>query len=288
MTLVFVPNNGDLTAARYAAAAQHLHGDREQWVAATLELIGLARVLRSRYPDYASFSQWLDRNSLPQIKRGDFKALMAFAQLPGSEAVALLDQARGRSWEWIWRFSPQRAAERGAPAAKPWKHPPPLIGERPRLRGGIPDVMREAEGEEPAAPPPAPPPVRERKAPILRGLTRAEVDPDFTGDAVDFAAKYGPVSLHTKGELEAARKAETLTKWLRTMVELERAGRAMIAALRTVELDTLAKWTGRKGDRFEAWVFTAEEVAQTLRAINGKRAGPPAPHIEGSPDGHHS
>ena len=114
--------------------------------------------------------------------------------------------------------------------AKPYLTNPGKIQQRPNAqyakRNRIPDVMRDDN---------SPPPKPERKGIVLKGLTREQVDPDFKGTPLEFTTIYGHVNLQTKQQINYHKQQELLMAWIGTVTEFERAGRAMLAALPSVD-----------------------------------------------------
>lgn len=91
----------------------------------------------------------------------------------------------------------------------------------------------------------------------LKGLTRKEVDPDYDGDDIAFAAKYGHVNLFTKEQIEANRQ-EQLVQGLCN-------GLKAAAQSLAIELPTPEAWQAwlakpRKKEKAAEWLEPIEKA----------------------------
>ena len=190
-----------------------------------------------------------------KINKDARSALLHFAQ----DLVAarkLLENTSRNSWELIWRESKGKLP--GRLRVLSTQNPrTSSVSRRTRRERRIPDVMQDK--------PPS------RPAPILKSLTREQVDPDFKGTALQFATKYGHVNLHTKEEIEHNKRQEALSAWLGAVSEFERCGRVMQKALEAVDPATLDEWMAKpaKTEKFRAWcksiLLACEVLAQKVR-----------------------
>jgi hypothetical protein len=237
----------DALAERYRAACNKAYQGREQWIEGTLELAAVLVEARNRYPDHRAFSAWVERNALPQINKNDRTALLGMGEDVAAARV-LLVTAKGSSVDWIWRNRPNRtlpSPRKGviSPGAR-------ASGHKQRQRAKrIPDVMRER-------------PVRPIVA--IKGLTREEVDPDFQGDAIAFAAEYGPVTLHTKAEIKENKRQDELQKWLGAAANAAKAADAFAALPRPAALDDWLEKPGKAAKK-SGWQDSFERAAEVLQ-----------------------
>lgn len=101
-----------------------------------------------------------------------------------------------------------------------------------------------------------------------KALTREQVDPDFKGNAIEYATEYGAVQLHTKAEIERNRQQDALQAWLGMMPDCVRSMQAMATALASVDPATLQEWKGKPGkakklqDWFNGIRFAYEAVGK--------------------------
>ena len=245
----------DVLAGRYRAAFDKIKAGREQWIEGTLELAAVIKEARRRLPADQDFSRWIERNDLRKINKDARGALLHFAADPIA-ARALLENTTRNSWEMIWRESKGKLPNRlRVPSAQNPRTS--SVFRRTRRERRIPDVMQDK-------PPPRP-------APILKSLTREQVDPDFKGTPLQFATKYGHVNLHTKEEIEHNKRQEALSVWLGAVSEFERTGRAALTALAAIDPATLDEWMAKpaKVEKFRAWcksiLLAHEALAQKVR-----------------------
>jgi hypothetical protein len=243
----FVPEDGsalDVLAVRYRAAFDKTKAGRAQWIEGTLELAVTVRDSRIDFPDHRAFSQWLERNGLQTISKDNRTALLWMAN--DQEAVRkLLEQTSLLSWDTIYRRHAKRTL-RVSPKGEQQAVRGRLSGSAQRKRAQrIPDVMRDDQ--------PPPPPVR--KAVILKGLTREQIDPDFKGTATEFATKHGHVNLHTKDQLEHHKRQETLSAWLGAMADHQRTARALLTAAAALDPAVVQEWRRKPGkaERLQVW-----------------------------------
>jgi hypothetical protein len=138
------------------------------------------------------------------------------------------------------------------PGASARTEPPP---SRQRRQRRTPDMPQE--------------PRPERKAVILKGLTREQVDPDFVGTPLEFATKYGHVNLQTKQQIEHHKGQEELMAWLGLVSDLDRAARALLAATAT-DSETLREWMSKpaKAEKLRTWFSNIERACESLRGLS--------------------
>jgi len=213
---------------RAANAQKRSEGAREEWIDATLELGEVVLQARRQYPDNNAFGGWLVRNGLRILSANEVMALMGFARDPEA-GRKLLQASRGWAWRTVWENKQTRERR---PLTETGKRPPAPHSRRSgsaraKRAQRIPDVMQDQ--------PPRPQPAAVR----IKGLTREEVDPDFKGNAIEFSAKYGPVNIHTKDELERSKRQDALQKWLGAATSL--------GALARPDPATLAEWAAKPG-----------------------------------------
>lgn len=241
-------NNDPLAERLRAALAKIGRGHkawmqgREQWVDGTLELAAVIADSRKQYPDHNTFSRWLERQGLAKMSKDDRAALLNIA---AADQVAMRQEllaSTSISWIMIWR-NHRLAAPSKRPSKGPLSRESHRSGSARRKRAArIPDVMRDDWVR----------PVRPVVA--IKGLTPKEVDPDYDGDYIKHTAKYGPVQLHTKAEIEESKRQEALQNWLGAIASHVRTAEALLAcALPDPEM--LAKWlkAPSKAAKMRAW-----------------------------------
>ena len=223
----------DPLAERYRAAFDQTDRTRKssevvraEWIEATLELAEVIVQATSRYPDTNTFSHWLARNDLPMTTPAERSALRGFARDPEA-ARKILQGSTSYAWRTIWEKRERRPPSetgRGPPAPHSRKS-----GRTRRQKSKrIPDVMQEPGWVRPVRP----------VVPI-RALTIDQVDADFKGTAVEAAAKYGPVMLHTKAQIEHNKRQEVLQKYV--------GAGLVFAKAETPDAVTLAEWAAKRG-----------------------------------------
>lgn len=248
----------DLLAERYRAAfdktvriQKQSEAVRAEWIEATLELAAVVLEARNRFPDHHAFHRWHERNGLRTLTEGERAALLGFARDPVT-ARKLLTESTSYKVRTIWENVPKGMQR--TPSGTEGGTPAPLsrrTGHAHRQRRQrIPDVMQER-------------PVR----PIvhLKPLTREQVDPDFEGNSVQFATKYGHVNLHTKAEIEHNKHQDVLQKWLGIVANAARAAEAVSGL---PDPETMIDWLQKPGKRarFDGWIYTLETVVARLKA----------------------
>jgi len=250
MAMVLISTPPDALAIRYRVAFEKTKTGREQWIEGTLELAVVMKDGHSQWSADQDFNRWIERNGLQKISSTDRSALNCFAR-DLVYARQLLEQSQSLSWQSIWRNRPERRLSG-------FRQPRPRPARRTiREQQRIPDVMRE------------PPP--ERRAVVLRALTREQVDPNFEGSHLDFVAQYGHVNMHTKEQIEENKRQEALTVWLGAESDYERAGRAMLTALAAVNPTTLEQWKAKpaKAEKLSSWCDSARLAYEALMKIKG-------------------
>jgi hypothetical protein len=247
MQPTLVPDGGtalDVLAVRYRAAFDKMEGGRAQWIEGTLELAVVVAEAKIEWPGNAAFSQWLYLHKLALLHPNDRAALVGFAQ-DLKAARVLLEKSNSISWRVIWENRPKRA--------------PTKIGKSPHhVKSGaekknrVPDVMRDET------------PMPQKRLSDY-GLTREQVDPDFKGTAVEFAAKYGPVNLHTKDQIEHNKRQEALMAWLGAVTDHARTAQALLLAT-AVDPATLQEWKGKAGkaEKLHTWLQTIQAACNAL------------------------
>jgi len=288
-TLVAVADGAsplDVLAARHRAAWDKTQHGRAEWIEGTLELAAVLAEERKLMPDHREFSRWLERNGLASISHQDRAALIGMA----SDLVAtreMLEKSTRSSWREIWQH--ERPATftgtgkgRPAPGKRKSKTERQLIEKVLNLhctRGFSYDetaaelgltkgqvagiVFRNGNTNNK---PPAPPPKRwEGPGLDSKSLTREQVDPDFKGDAVQFATKYGHVLLHTKAEIEENKRQEILRVWLAAVTDHQQSARALANA-QAPDPDTLRQWLTKPGkaERLQAWLVAIETAYHSI------------------------
>jgi len=247
---------------------------RGLWIEGTLELATVVVEKRTDFPDHQAFGRWLQQYRQEPITNGDRAALLGF----GRDLVAarkLLEQSTSFKWRTIWENVPKRTPSgigRGALYRR--------TGSNFRKRAAvIPTVMREdyVPGSVPrssnlsrrrrrgggSVEPP-----RERPLPILKGLTREQVDPDFVGTPQEFVAKYGLVNLQTKQEIEYHKRQEGLMTWLALVTDHAQSAHALLAV--TVDPVALREWMTKpmKAAKLQGWrnaIAAAHEMLLDLQ-----------------------
>ena len=270
MDLMIVPEDGtklDVLAMRYRAAFDRTEHGRKEWIEGTLELTIVIAEARKHLPDHREYNRWLERHGLRKFSKDDLTAFNGMAK-DLTAARTLLEQTNGSSLAWAWRHRPNK------PIVDPSErtHKGPLSrtsGSSKRKRAlRIPTVMQHADDELA--------PKREtdwkqpeRKAVVIRGLTREQVDPDFKGTSLEFATEYGHVNLHTKAEIEHNKRQERLSRWLGAMADFESGSRAVLATLEALDQETLREWRSKPGKaaKLQAWYKSIELACEKLRDI---------------------
>lgn len=285
----------DILAERYRAAsekvarglAQFKTGRKQSkegraiWIEGTLDLATVVAEKRIDLPDHVAFSRWCQRYCLDPISSADRSALYGFAR-DLSAARTMLEESKAATWRGVWEKKPKQAANAapsmdGRGRISRSQHDASGSSKRKRVTV-IPTVMRDdwepgsikaRVGDSPTKPKRhrqvhAPQP--ERKAVILKGLTREQVDPDFKGTPLEFTRKYGHVNLHTKAEIEETKRQEALMAWLGTVTDHERTGNAMLAAFAAVDLDALRQWMAKpaKAEKLRAWCNSVKAAYESL------------------------
>lgn len=255
--LAVIPT-ADVLAQRYTTAFIKLKAGRAQWIEGTLELVVVVAEARKKYPDHREYNRWIARNGLQDMSETDRSALSCFAR----DLVytrQLLEQSYSISWQQIWRTRPNRTPSESREGA--FSH---RSGSSQRKRAArIPTVMQEAN------------PRPERKAAILKSLTKEQVDPDFKGTHLEFVTQYGHVNLHTKEEIEHNKRQEALQARIGTISEHARTGQAMVAALATIDPASLREWMAKpaKAEKLRAWLNSVQLACENLRKIVPEKTG---------------
>jgi hypothetical protein len=125
----------------------------------------------------------------------------------------------------------------------------------------------------------------ERKAVTVRALSRQQVDPDFTGTDLEFATAYGHVPMHTKAELAAGKRHDTVTDWLAVVGDFARAARAVLA-VPPPDPAALAAWLAKpaKLAKMSMWSGTIKRAADAMHAAHDGLAPLPPPDPDPDPD----
>jgi len=264
--LVTVPQGGnmlDVLAERYRAAYDKMQGGRKQWIEGTLELAVVVAEARKKLPDHRSYSRWLQHHGLEHFHPNERMALVGFS----NDLIAarkLLEQTNSISWRVIWET---RANKRNLTLTKIDKGQNPRFRPRAEQSGSyrrrnrpIPTVMRDET--------PMPPPKPQKRLSEMF-LTPEQVDPNFKGTPLEFTTKYGHVLLHTKDQIEQTKRQEALSAWLGTVADLERTGRAMLAALAKVDPTTVAEWAGKpaKAEKLRGWCDSIQVACEAISKL---------------------
>jgi hypothetical protein len=288
-TLVAVPEGGttlDVLAMRYRAAFGRVQGGREQWIDGTLELAVVVAEVRGRMPDHREYNRWTTHYQLEQLHPAELAALAGIGNLEREKPHAgrkLLEKNSGLAIRTIWEKKREKPVVDPSEKGKgPLSHN--SGASKRKRRNVIPDVMREDHVPGTRSRPEPPPsrqrrqrstpdipqePRPERKAVILKGLTREQVDPDFVGTPLEFATKYGHVNLQTKQQIEHHKGQEELMAWLGLVSDLDRAARALLAATAT-DSETLREWMSKpaKAEKLRTWFSNIERACESLRGLS--------------------
>jgi hypothetical protein len=275
----------DVLAARHRVAWDRTQRGRQEWIEGTLELAAVLAEERRLLPDNQDFSRWLERNGLAKISAHDRIALIGMAKdLVVTREV--LESTSNTSWEYIWKNGLKERVGSSpkthqTPEKRKSKTERQLIEKVLNLNGrGFTYDETAAElgltkgqvagivfrnGNTKNKPPAPPPPPREYKGLDSKTLTREQVDPDFKGDAVQFATKYGHVLLHTKSEIEENKRQEILRIWLAAVTSHQQTGRALAIA-EAPDPETLRQWLAKPGkaERLRAWLTTVETAYRNI------------------------
>jgi hypothetical protein len=254
MSLIAVPKDAttlDVLAQRYRAAWDKMQGGREQWIDAVLEFSAVVLEAREKYPSNQDYNRWITRNQLQHLHPNELRAHVGIGRRSQKNLAAmrkLLEENIGLSMRTIWEKKYEKPIS-------------PFLEKR-----GTP--QRSNRSNLPQDPRP------ERKAVILKGLTREQVDPDFKGTALEFATKYGHVNLHTKQQIEHNKRQEALMAWLGAVTEHARTANT-ITALPCVDPATLREWIGKPGkaEKLKAWCKSIRSACESLHSILGEDDG---------------
>jgi hypothetical protein len=242
----------DVLAQRYRAAFDKVQGGRAQWIEGTLELAAVILEAREKFTSDREYGGWLTRNQLEYLHPNDRLALVGFGERERKKPGAgrkLLEDNFGFAWRTIW--------EKKAKSSQPYSTSSGKVQQRPNAqyvkRNRVPTVMQDDN----------PAPVR--KAVVLNGLTREQVDPNFKGTPLEFATKHGHVNLQTKQQVEQSKRQEELMAWLGLVSDHERTARALLAA--AVDPDTLRQWMSKpaKAEKLRTWLSNIERACESLR-----------------------
>jgi len=274
--LITVPDNAsalDVLALRYRAAFDKINGGREQWIEGTLELGAVISEAVGMFPATQEYSRWLGRHQLEHLSPNDRRAIVAIYEMerghPGTGQKLLGDNI-GLALRTIWEKKAPKI--NNVPLSKRDKGTRRAIGhasghEQRRRAQRIPDVMRDDPPPPLPAPSPSPPPQYTRLTD--KGLTREQVDPDFKGTAIQFAAKYGPVHLYTKDQIEHSKRQDVLNEWLGAASALNTAAIELLAT--HPDPSTLQEWLAKpaKAGKFRAWLDRIQQACDYLQAAIG-------------------
>jgi len=142
----------------------------------------------------------------------------------------MLRESTSYKWRTIWEKVSKgeqcTPSETGRGAPRPHSR---RSGRSQRQRTArIPDVMQDKP--------------RPLEVVRIKSLTREEVDSEFKGTAVEFAAKYGHVTLHTKAEIEQDKRAAAAAKWVGEVTAHARTADAI-----TARPEGVAEWLAKPG-----------------------------------------
>jgi hypothetical protein len=234
-------NAVDLLAERYRAAfdktdlvRKRSEVVRTEWIEATLELAEIVVQATQRYPDTNEFSRWLARNDLPMTTPAERSALRGLARDPeaGRKMLQASTSYKVRSiWEKAPKGEKRTPSEMGRGTKNAIRRGSHLSGHAQRQSKRaprIPDVMQDKP--------------RPLEAVHIKGLTREEVDPDFKGTDLQFATKYGHVTLHTKAQIEQDKRAAAAAKWVGEVTAHARTADAI-----TARPEGVAEWLAKPG-----------------------------------------
>jgi hypothetical protein len=272
---------------------EQIHG-RQEWIEGTLELAVVLAEERKLLSADQDFSRWLKKKGLAEIEKNDRAALINMAADLGA-ARKMLEKTQRASWQEIWRHErqtwfPESRKPRQATNKRKSKADRQILDKIMDLsvRGFTHAQIAEDIGltkdqvsglirRHGKTSAPTPPPKRYYdgyKGLDSKTLTREQVDPDFKGDAVQFASRYGHVLLHTKAELEEHKQQEVLRIWLAAIVDHQQSAK-VLAAAELPNPDTLQAWLVKvgKADKLRTWlasIETAYGLVQQLRMRDGK------------------
>jgi hypothetical protein len=233
----------DLTlVARHKAAWDRVHRGRKEWIEGTIDLATVIAEEWALTGSNQKYSHWLERNGLAEITRHARSALIGMAKdLTVTREV--LEKTDRTSWEYIWRFEHPNYKQHGH------------VGTRmPYIR----QTGTQAPRSETKRPMTKAEYLRTTLKPLTT-LTREQVDPDFQGTDIQFAAQYGHVCLQPKTEIEEGKKQDVLNTWLAAVSEAQRA-LLVLANTALPDLDTLKDWLTKpnKADKLQAWAANIE------------------------------
>jgi len=251
----------ELLAARYRVAYDKITKGHEaakvgrtQWIEGTLELAAIVLEARERRPNNqvfgAWFQHWIEQHKLPPIGNNDRAALVNFAKDPIT-ARALLEQTHLWSWHHIWE-------------QRPGHRPIPRVTRQPDQPG---KTQPEPKQRQPTRkPPPSERPLKDLSKLFLKP---EQIDPNFKGTPLEFAAKYGHVPLHTKEQIEHNKQQQALSAFLGAVSNHERTGREALKTFEAVDQSTLADWLAKpsKAEKLRSWVKSIEVVCKRLHDL---------------------
>jgi hypothetical protein len=271
MTLIVVANDAsllDVLAARHRAAWDRTQAGRQEWIEGTLELAAVLAEERKLLPADQDFSHWLERNGLAEINDHDRAALIGMA---GDLVAArtMLEQTQRTSWQHIWAnerparvahvSNPQQASQKRKSKTErqiidrvldlnnrgyTYDQTAAELGLTKGKVAGI--VYRNDKAASKSAAPREPSHYTGYQGLDGKTLTREQVDPDFKGDSVQFAAKYGHVLLHTKAQIADNKQQEVLSAWLGAVSDCQKTARALAEAA-LPDRETLRQYLAKPG-----------------------------------------
>jgi hypothetical protein len=102
----------------------------------------------------------------------------------------------------------------------------------------------------------------------FKGLTKKEVDPNFTGNAFDFATKYGHVSLETAVDRSQRQERQMISAWIGALRDLKRPLQAFLT-IGALTKEQLESWITKLGpEKTDSRRAEVQEVLDLIRQTN--------------------
>jgi hypothetical protein len=107
----------------------------------------------------------------------------------------------------------------------------------------------------------------------FKALTKKEVDPDFTGNAFDFAAKFGHVNLETAVERSQRQERQMISAWIGAIRDLRRPLQAFLAVGQLTK-EQLETWIIKLGpEKTDSRRVEVQEVLDLIKRASNPIAG---------------
>lgn len=303
MTLSIVPPSASpdsLLINRIISAYQRTQNSRSEWIDATLDLaqaLADARALKASDQD---FGYWLDQNGFTYIGKNDRAALIGMAA-DLVAARKMLEATDRTSWRHIWENErltwfphvgkPQQRAK-STPVRLPRAKKKPVITVSKNQERNDEILAKKAEGLAikdiatilgikesqvhgvlhrdrvknttfKPAPTPKLVPTWHAEYKGLQGLTREQVDPDFKGNDIEFAAKYGHVNLFNKEQIEVNKEDLILQELFAAL----KTASQTLAGVTLPKPETVQAWLAKpnKKEKLANWLAPIEKVLALLK-----------------------